>query len=477
MILVIDCGLSTVKAVLATREGEIIGSEREPYPTLFEGERAEQSPADWWTALAAACERLPDRRRVSVIVVTGHMHAAVLLDEHAKPLLPCLTLHDRRGDRLLDALDPREYHTWTGQVLDGALPLAKLLWLRDEDPRLLARARALLAPKDYLCFLLSGRLQTDPIDAAGTGLYSVVDRAWSEQVLRRTELPRELLVPVEMPTTQVGKVLDGPAVELGLTPGTAVLAGAGDDIELLGATAYDPRAAVEHAGTTGAIVRATNQLPSGISPHVELSPTATSGTFAISASMANVGSVFAWIRDQLELDPAEALAADALPSDPIALPYLLAERGPSPGAAGTAMLAELQASHGRREIARAMLAGVALLMDELLTDVEAASEPVEILYTSGGWEDPAWLSMRAAAHRRPLVALAEDPTMLGCIAVARAHVGQSGTLETLATELRSVGGRYDPDPLLASTMSLLRSRQQSLRAQISPSSDRRVAVV
>ena len=66
VILAIDCGLSAVKVSIADLDGQILARERVAYPTVRQGDKAEQEPADWWRSIAAALARLPQRGEISV---------------------------------------------------------------------------------------------------------------------------------------------------------------------------------------------------------------------------------------------------------------------------------------------------------------------------------------------------------------------------------------------------------------------------
>lgn len=470
MIMAIDCGLSSVKIALARDDGLIELIEREPYPTLLDGAVAEQAPQDWWDALCAACARIPkhERKRIAMVVATGHMHATLLLDALGTPLRPCMTLYDRRGADMLSGLEPGEFHAATGEILDAPLPVANLMWLRAEEPSLLERAEALVAPKDYIRFRLTGTFGTDPIDAAGTGLYDATRQQWSSDVLERTGLPRAILPTVQSPLACAGGVAAGAAEALGVPEGAAVLVGAGDDIELLGASGYVQSEAAEHVGTTGAILRSLGSPLIDPNQRVELYPTAIAGTFAVGASLSNVGSIWRWISDQLDIDPSEALAEDPQPSDPVALPYLLAERVPTARAAGQAAIADVGPSHGRHELARAMLCSVALALRDLLESVEEVSGPVEILRTCQRQRDYRWARLRAAAYGRPLEALVDDPTTLGCIALGVCALDRSRNLGAVALSLPRDSVRIDPDPALCATMATLRVRFDALRTRLEP---------
>ena len=421
MILAVDCGLSAVKVTSATREGRTVQVEREPYPTDHTGIHAEQNPEDWWRALRNALGRIRERQRVEIVVPTGHMHALVLVDAAGKPLMPCLTLHDRRGEDQLYALDARAFHRATGQSLDASLPVAKLLWLARMQPALLARTAAVLAPKDYLGMRLSGTIVTDPLDAGGTGLYNTTLRQWSREILDMVGLSESVLPTVESCTTPRGRLRRDIARELDLPEASIVAVGAGDDIELLGATGYRTDAAVEHVGSSGAILRVPAEL--GRVSELEVQLTAIPGRLAVGAAIANCTTVINWIKTALGVTLADALAISPRPDDPVALPQLLPERRPDRVADFGARVAGLRIHHDRFDVARAFVVGVAGTLRELLRRVESDSGKLDVLVASGGSRCEPWATLRASAYERPISILDVDPTARGCVALGMVALG------------------------------------------------------
>jgi xylulokinase len=463
VILVVDCGLTFVKLTLATPDGAIVHSDREPYTTARSEGRSEQDPDDWWRALAAMTARMPSRSAVDVIVPTGHMHAVVLTGRDSRPLLPCLTLHDRRGGDLLSEFDAGAFTATTGQLLDASLPVGKLLWLSANRPELLDRAGALLAPKDYLGLRLTGVLATDPIDAAGTGLYDLRAGEWSASLAARCGLPVGALPAVRPATDRRGTLTAGAVAELGLPAEASVLVGAGDDVELLGATGHAVTRAVEHVGTTGAILRAVEGIPEFAGPTVELAPTTSAEHLAVGASTSNCGTVLDWIRSGLGIEPLSALEQAPSAGDPVALPTLWPPRNGRPGHAGSpkgAWLSAIQARHGTKDLARSLLVGVAGELRACLRQVEAASGGIDEIVSSGGSTALPWVKLRAAAYRRPIAILDADPTALGCVAVGLVATGAQADLGS-AMESTSVSRSIiHPDPGQADLVDELLARAQ-----------------
>ena len=102
-----------------------------------------------------------------------------------------------------------------------------MLWLRQNEPASYARLRPLLLAKDYVRYRLSGELATDPSDAAGTVLFDIRRRRWSDELLSAVDIPRGVL-PAVVGSTEVSGLVSGAvaAHALGLPPSTPVVGGA-----------------------------------------------------------------------------------------------------------------------------------------------------------------------------------------------------------------------------------------------------------
>src|SRR2546421_228319 len=57
--------------------------------------------------------------------------------------------------------------------------LPKILWVRENDPKVFRATAVVVLPKDYVRLRMTGEVATDVGDAAGTLLFDVERRAWS----------------------------------------------------------------------------------------------------------------------------------------------------------------------------------------------------------------------------------------------------------------------------------------------------------
>ena len=219
----------------------------------LEGGGVEQDPHEWWTAVLAASREalehaaLPAERVIAVKCATQWavtvpvdrdgeaLERRHLVDGHARRRRTCA---GSRADRSSVAgYDVRKLRRWlrlTGgaPVLSGVDGLGHVLHLKHDRPEVYAAAHKLLEPADYLNLRLTGRF------AASFGTifpYWLTDNRDPRRIDYDPGLLRIAgLRPGQAPGPRSGgrrrseHVLPAVAEQLGLAPGTPVMAGACD---------------------------------------------------------------------------------------------------------------------------------------------------------------------------------------------------------------------------------------------------------
>src|SRR3989449_8737653 len=99
-ILVLDVGLSAVKACLFTFDGRVLAEARQPLPTRSPRPGwYVQDPEEWWRVAVDAARRVRGAAAAWTgegIGVTGHMHAHVLVDGAGRAVIEGPLAWDRR---------------------------------------------------------------------------------------------------------------------------------------------------------------------------------------------------------------------------------------------------------------------------------------------------------------------------------------------------------------------------------------------
>src|SRR5207302_5632676 len=161
------------------------------------------------------------------------MHGSVFLGDGPNALRPALLWNDQRT-----AAECAEIEAKAGGrealielVANPALTgftAPKILWVRQNEPKIYEKTRHILLPKDYVRYRLTGEYATEVSDASGTLLLDVVNRRWSDELLGLIGIDKALLPRMHESPEVTGTLHAAAAKEMGLAPGIPVVGGAGD---------------------------------------------------------------------------------------------------------------------------------------------------------------------------------------------------------------------------------------------------------
>ncbi|MGI8911966.1 MAG: xylulokinase [Rubrobacteraceae bacterium] len=456
MLLGLDLGTGSVKALLMSETGAVLGEASAPY--LVNAPQpgwAESLPEEWWEAVGKAVREAAGSRgaEVAAIGLSGQMHGVVLSDASGRPLRPAILWADTRSREQLDAYHALDEDLRRRLANPPAVGMAglSLLWLRDHEPEIYDAARWVLQPKDWLRLRLTGEAAAEPSDASATLLYDLEDDDWSAEIAGALGLRTDYLAPLVGSADAAGILTREAAEHLGLPDGLPVAAGAADTAAaILGAGLREPGLPQLTVGTGGQIVALRDHPAPDPYERIHLYRTAwePAGRFYSMAAIQNAGLALEWARRVLGASWEDVYreAFDAPPGaeDLLFLPYLSGERTPrfDPDARGAWV--GLGLGHDRGHLLRAALEGVAFALREGLEALEATGvRAQELRLAGGGTADESWRQLLADVLGRPLQLLPGSAAASASARGAAILAGlASGVYETpgdvlaLAPELR-----------------------------------------
>jgi xylulokinase len=465
----IDVGTGGSRALVIDEAGRVVASatvEHAPFDSPRTG-WAEQDARDWWRASRAAVRLVLDADGVSAddiacVGLTGQMHGAVLLDEEDAPLRPSIIWCDVRTHEQCRALTrsvgaERLIRLVMNPALEG-FTLPKLLWVREREPEVWARVRAVLLPKDYVRLCLTGEHATDVADASGTLLFDVGRRRWSREMSEAAEIDERLLPPVFESQEVAGRVSREGAEATGLRAGTPVVAGAGDQAAgAVGVGLVRPGAVSATIGTSGVVFAATDRPALDPRGRVHTFCHAVPGGWHVMGVTQGAGLSLRWFRDQFGAgtddgrDPYERLAEEAATAPPGAdgllwAPYLMGERTPHLDPHARAALVGLTAGHTRAHVVRALLEGVAFSLRDTLTIFAEMGVPVEsIRLGGGGARSKLWRQIQADVYGREVELVeADEGAAYGAALLAGVGGGAWASVEEACAGAVRVRERVSP---------------------------------
>ncbi|CAA9364400.1 Putative xylulose kinase [uncultured Leptolyngbya sp.] len=413
MLLGIDLGTGSVKALLLAIDGTVIAEASHAYTVQApQPGWAETDPAEWWQAVAIAVRTVMQDRddRVLAIGLSGQMHGVVLTDEQGEPLHPAILWADTRSSEVVDryrTLAPNLHKQLANPITTG-MAGATLLWLQAQEPAIYKTARWTLQPKDWLRFRLTGVVATEPSDASGTLLYDVMADTWAIDVLEALHL-RANWLPAIVPSASIaGSLTVEAAAHLGLQSGLPVVAGAADTAAaMLGTGVLEPGIVQLTVGSGAQIVTPRSQPIADPQVRTHLYRAALPHQWYTLAAMQNAGLALEWVRRLLGLSW-QQVYAEAFTVAPgceglTFLPYFTGERTPhlDPNARGAWV--GLGLHHTRSHLMRSALEGVAFSLKQGLEAIAATGiNANELRLAGGGTLEPEWRQLLADVLQLPL---------------------------------------------------------------------------
>lgn len=453
----IDIGTSSTKAILIDESGAVLGVGSEATPLLTPAPGwTEQDPESWWTATRAAVAQALRAASVAAsdvraVGLSGQMHGSVFLDHESvlargtRPgaIRPALLWNDQRTADQLDLINDlaggrAAIVQASGNAALTGFQLPKILWLRKHEPANFAKTAAVLLPKDYIRFRLSGELATDVGDASGTLLFDVEHRRWHGGLLRTFDLNPALFPRVVESASQAGRISRAAAEATGLREGTPIVGGSGDNqCGAVGAGITDPGLALAILGTSGVIYahapRFSPDLPaSGPAGRTHaMCSAAGADAWCVTGVMLSAAGSIQWACDHLFPGvPLATLLEEAWAAPPGAegllfLPTLQGERCPYPDPSARGAFVGLSLRHTRGHLMRAIIEGVSFSMAHILNIVRSLGVDVRTVRLGGGGaKSPQWRALLASLFQLPVeVPTTEEGGSYGAALLAGVHAG------------------------------------------------------
>jgi len=426
----IDIGTTSTKAVLFNEKGSVLAIHHKEYPLHSPTPViAEQDPDEIFRAVlevisgvVSKANVLPDSIRL--VAFSSAMHSVIAVDANGRPLTRCITWADSRAagwsDRIKRDFNGLDIYRRTGTPIHPMSPLAKITWLRHDQPDIFQKAHKFIGIKEYVFYQFFGRYVVDYSIASATGLFNLKALSWDQEALAVAGIqPEQLSEPV--PTTfSLSGLREDLAVQLGLSKDTPFVVGASDGVlSNLGVDAISPGVIAVTIGTSGAIRTVTSKPATDPKGRI-FCYALTEDHWVIGGPVNNGGVVFRWARDELAdgvvstakrlgKDPYDILSDMAARVRPGAEgllfhPYLAGERAPLWNAHARGSFFGLGLHHKKEHLIRAVMEGVMLnLYMVTLTLQEIIGMPKQIKATGGFSRSELWRQMMADIFNQEVI--------------------------------------------------------------------------
>ena len=481
LLLAIDVGTQSVRALAFDRDGTSHGRARVPFEPPFGSPQpgwAEKDAESYWQGLAEACRALwqpsggeVDPARIAGLALTTQRGTVVCAREDGTPLRPAIVWPDQR----LSSAPPPLGALWT--TLFGLARATELIrqlqrqaecnWLAEHEPELWPVCERYALLSGWLTHRLVGEWVDSAACQVGYLPFDYKRQQWAKPgewhwkalAIRSAQLPR--LVP---PAARLGSLTAAAAAALGLPPGLPLIAAAADKAcEVLGCAALEPDTAHLSFGTA-ATINTTQPKYLEVQRLLPAYPAALPGAFNTEIHIQRGFWLVSWFKNEFahaeQLLAAErGVSAESLLDELIASvpagsmgltlqPYWspgLREPGPE----GKGAIIGFGDVHTRAHFYRALIEGLAygLRAGRELIEARTRRRITRLVISGGGSQSDGAMQIAAdvfnLAAERPHVA---EASALGAAMLAAAGLGWHADVPAAAKAMARAGRRFEPQP-------------------------------
>lgn len=445
VILALDQGTSSSRALLFAHDGHIIAQESREFPQIYPRSGwVEHDPEAIWTsqiesAKAVLQHATGDRYEVIAIGLTNQRETTLVWErDTGKALHNAIVWQDRRTAGICDQLRERgleeSIRRKTGLLIDPYFSGTKLNWLLDNIDGLRARAERgeiLFGTVDsYLIYRLTGgRIHvTDHSNASRTMLFNLSTLDWDDDILAELDIPHQMLPEVRQSSGEFG------AIDRAILGFGVPLCGVAGDQQAatFGQACFSPGIAKQTYGTGSFMLMNTGGTParssSGLLTTIAWSIDGNV-TYALEGSIFVTGAAVQWLRDGLgiidQAADSDELAASIESTGGVYLVPAFAGLGApywDPYARGT--IIGLTRGSGRAEIARATLESVAYQTRDVLDlmQKETSIDLKELRVDGGMVANEFLMQFQADIIGKPV----ERPSVIETTALGAAYLAGLG---------------------------------------------------
>ena len=430
----IDIGTSATKAICYDELGNALKALSISYP-LYQLKHgyAEQDPDDWYNATKKLILTLTkDYPDIKGIGLSGQMHGLVLLDKNDEILRKSIIWCDNRAakekEEIEHVIGKERIKEITGNEAMAPFTLAKLLWVKNNEPDIFAKINKVLLPKDYVKYRLTGAFKTEFSDASGMQLLDIKNKCYAKDILSAFDIKEEWLPFLDESVNIVGylnndgfKNLDNIFVVGGASDQAACALGNGiikaNDLSIA-------------LGSSGVVFKPIYKKEINHVKNMQVFMHAIKDTYHIMGVTNGCGLSYSWYLDNLckyeeknakdinenIYNYIEDILKHTKPgaNGVIYLPYLNGERTPHNDTAATASFLGIRQSTTKNEMTRAVIEGICYSLRDCYKLLE--KDKYNIFVSGGGAKSETWIDILAANLNQDI--LFNNVTEAGTLGVA-----------------------------------------------------------
>lgn len=433
-ILTFDIGTTAIKTCLFDQNLKILEQRSDEYDLLGENGCVEQESEVYWDTMCHAVSSISEKvslDTVEAICLTTQGETILPVDADGNALHRAVVWLDGRAakqaEEILQVYTQKEIYHLTGVTdMNQAVPLAKMLWFKEERPEIYERTYKFFLLEDFLLQRLTGKFVTEKSLLTSTAYYDIRHDCYWEEMLERLGLDVKKLPEILDCGSLVGTLQEKAAKALGLPESVKVFAGAMDQIAAsIGGGGLQDGVLTATVGTCMVLTSAVKAMEDCTDETLILYRGYKEDQYVILPLCNTAGAVFKWFKDQccqMEIQQCREDGTDiydklcgyaaqvpAGAEGVLLLPYFAGSLQPRCIAEAKGVFYGLGITTDRKVMARAVLESIGYMLRENLEMLKKFGIAVEqIHFFGGGSKNRIWNQIIADIANVELVLLEES---------------------------------------------------------------------
>ncbi len=473
LVAAIDVGTTGTHTIIFNTAGKMAASAYKEYPSIMpQIGYVEQDANQWWLAvvetLRSVCkDPAVEKQDIIAITVTNQRETIVPVDRAGQPLHNAIVWQDRRTVKQCQAINravgQEDIYKTTGLIIDPYFSASKLMWLKDNKPKIFDSTHKFLLVHDFIVNKLTGEFVTDHSNASRTMLFDINDLCWSDLLCDELGIPQYKL-PRSVPSaTVIGTLTSKAAAHIGVNRDIPVIAGGGDQqCAALGLGVVSEGLVSANTGTGTFILAHMKKPRLDQKMRVLCSLSVIPGETVLEASIFTTGAVYRWFRDNfahfekeharmMGFDVYELLNKEVESAQPGAhglfmVPHFAGAGAPHWQPQAKGMLYGLTLAHSRPDVLRAIIEGICF---EVKTSLDVFSDLgidiSELRIAGGATRAEIWNQLQADIYGLPVAKTEhEETTALGAAILGCLGCKVFRTYDEAVDRMVELRTKYDP---------------------------------
>lgn len=474
-ILGLDIGTTSLKAAVYDHEGVQKASAVVEYDLLTPSTNIVEAPCEIYFDSIKQClkiisdKNIINTRDITVVGFSVQGETLCILGEDNRPLRNAIVWMDNRAglqaEKLRAHFGDEKCYEITGQVsFEACWPVAKILWLRENETELYKKIGHILLLEDYIIFLLTGKFVAEGSLLTSTEYWNIRTKKYWQEMLDFVGIEESWLPEIKESGELVGTILPTMAKELGISPEAKISTGCLDQAAgAIGVGNIHPGLFSENIGAALAICVPTEELTYDENRLMPVHYFAIPDTYMMH-TFTTGGMCLRWFRDSFCRDALnmqevtgldsyylmdkEAESVEAGSDGLITLPHLQGSMAPDVNLNAKGVFYGATLKHTRAHFIRSIMESLGYIICRNLEAIEGMGLQVKQIRTMGGGsKSDIWNQIKADITGKTLYVThsAQDTACLGAAILAGCAANVFESIESAVGSMVKIRKTFEPD--------------------------------